>query len=116
MLKRCREIRINGEMTSIEQAMADELDKRDIKYSREYPVLTYSLDFALVEIKVDIECDGRGWHSYPHQIKHDKLRDRKLSGIGWHTIRFTQDEIEESIVDCVDRLLIKLKELGFTDR
>jgi very-short-patch-repair endonuclease/intein/homing endonuclease len=59
-------------------------------YGQQQP---YVMDFALPEIKVDIESDGSIWHDRPDQKQRDAERDRKLAANGWRVIRFTEDAI-----------------------
>lgn len=92
--------------------MANELDRRGIVYTREYSVSRYSIDFALVNIKIAVECDGRGWHYTPRQRAHDRRRDAFLAGLGWHVFRYGQNAIEQNVSLCVDNLIAKLNILG----
>jgi very-short-patch-repair endonuclease len=55
----------------------------------------YVMDFALPEIRVDIESDGEIWHEQEGAKERDAERDKKLAGLGWRVIRFTEDAINE---------------------
>ena len=50
----------------------------------------YTLDFAHVEGKIDIECDGRS-HGKIGQRKKDQERDKFLKNLGWKVIRVKYD-------------------------
>ena len=60
--------------------------------SKEYPV-----DFAIPDLKIAIEADGEVFHSSPKQVTSDRERDTKLAQIGWTTLRFQDDEIENKM-------------------
>lgn len=50
----------------------------------------YMLDFALVENKINIECDGPKHRSFAQQDK-DRIRDSRLKALGWKVIRVPHD-------------------------
>ena len=50
----------------------------------------YTLDFALVENKIAIECDGPKHRSFAQQEK-DRIKDARLKAIGWKVIRVLHD-------------------------
>jgi len=56
-------------------------------YIENVPILTYTLDFADVEQKIDLEIDGNQHYSMASQIKSDVLRNQTMSGLGWKVIR-----------------------------
>lgn len=56
------------------------------KYVREYYILGYSLDFAWVDKKLEIEIDGDQHEKIENQI-HDQQRDKILEENGWKTLR-----------------------------
>ncbi|MCA9368334.1 DUF559 domain-containing protein [Candidatus Kaiserbacteria bacterium] len=94
--------------TSIEIKMRDALSRRGIDFDPEYRVARYSIDFALVKIKVAIECDGAYWHDEDHDAK----RDRVLSGLGWVTLRYSGKRIRNNVEGCVDDILTELARLN----
>lgn len=59
---------------------------QDHKYIREYYILGYSLDFAWVDKKLEIEIDGEQHEKIENQI-HDQQRDKILEENGWKTLR-----------------------------
>lgn len=59
---------------------------QDQKYVREYYILGYSLDFAWVDKKLEIEIDGEQHEKIENQI-HDQQRDKILEDNGWKTLR-----------------------------
>jgi very-short-patch-repair endonuclease len=59
---------------------------QDQNYIREYYFLGYSLDFAWVDKKLEIEIDGEQHEKIENQI-HDQQRDQILKENGWKTLR-----------------------------
>ena len=72
---------------------------------RQYPLLLpgrsrpIRLDLAYPPeaggVPVDIEVDGRLWHSSPAQMKADSERDRLVVGLGWEVLRVSWLELVE---------------------
>lgn len=86
------------------------LDAATIIYAREHQVARYFLDFALVAIKVAIECDGIGWHSA--NSDHDARRDAWLTAQGWRVFRYTNRQIRADAAGCIGDLITNLNRLG----
>lgn len=66
------------------------------------------LDFALFgagDIKLDLEIDGRHWHTdIDGQRKtSDIWRDHQLKSMGWRVRRFWVDELQENLESCIER-------------
>ena len=78
-----------------------------VKFRREHPVGPYTLDFVCLELKLDLEVDGKGhWSDAGRQ--HDAERDAYLHRLGFEILRIngfrvTQDaagvrrEIEQAV-------------------
>jgi very-short-patch-repair endonuclease len=85
----------NGKMTDIEKIMQEILIHSGLKENKDfcynYPIsgLPYIIDFALLNSKIALECDGENWHSSLDARKKDDRRDNELEEIGWKTIRFS---------------------------
>jgi hypothetical protein len=52
---------------------------------------TYWLDMAYSEVMLAIEADS-SHHAGAAAVDHDMLRERRLTGIGWHFEHFSRDE------------------------
>lgn len=65
---------------------------QDQKYIREYYILGYSLDFAWIDKKFEIEIDGEQHEKIENQI-HDQQRDQILRENGWKTLRIKWKEM-----------------------
>jgi very-short-patch-repair endonuclease len=63
------------------------LEKTKINYERYYQISIYQLDFAFVEIGVDLEIDGEQHYSNADVMKSNKKRDIFLTKNGWKVIR-----------------------------
>jgi very-short-patch-repair endonuclease len=80
-----------------EKLFREKLEKENILgWTQEYPILRYSLDFAFVDLKLDIEIDG-GTHNSESVIKKDFERDRRLRELGWNIIRIKACDIKKNI-------------------
>ena len=77
------------------------------KFRREHPVGPYTLDFVCLDLKLDLELDGKD-HFTPEGKQHDAIRDAYLRSLGFEILRIngfqvTQDaqgvkrEIEQAI-------------------
>lgn len=56
------------------------------KFRREHPVGPYTLDFVCLELKLDIEIDGKD-HLSREGRKHDAERDAYLRNLGFEVLR-----------------------------
>ena len=61
----------------------------EFKFRRQHPVGRYILDFACVEHRLAIECDG-GQHA---DSASDALRTAELHSNGWRVLRFWNNDI-----------------------
>lgn len=60
----------------------------------------YKIDWAIVDLKIAIECDGEYWH------KNDNgLRDSELKELGWTVLHLTQDEIKNNLFLCQTKIV-----------
>jgi len=65
-------------------------------FRRQRPVLDYIADFMCKELFLIIEVDGMT-HSYETVTKNDMQRQANLEKAGFTVIRFTDDEVLNSI-------------------
>lgn len=63
------------------------LEANDIEFVEQYPINLYSLDFAILSKKIDLEIDGDQHYLDPRIVESDKKRDYFLSEMGWKIIR-----------------------------
>lgn len=96
-------------LTKIEQQMAGMLEELANRVGfnpgeirMQFPVenptggKSYSMDFAIPALKIDIEADGEVWHSSEEQTGDDTERDYLLAQRGWTILRFDDKSIEDS--------------------
>jgi very-short-patch-repair endonuclease len=74
------------------------------RFYRQYIIADYIVDFLCHEGGVIIEVDG-GYHSEPRQAEDDELRTQRLEQLGFHVLRFSNEEILENIEDVEDKIL-----------
>lgn len=78
----------------------------------------YFLDFAIYCDKgnLNIETDGDTWHANPEGAAKDNVRDNALGANGWHVLRFTTSQINESTEEyCIQKVKKAIKNLGGID-
>jgi len=61
----------------------------------QYEVSPYRVDFAFLDKKIIVECDGARWYSTPEQREKDKKKDEYVQNKGWIVRRFSGSEIHE---------------------
>ena len=91
--------------TDIEIIMFNALMRNNIKIVEQFPIrgkYGYCLDFAIPELKIDIEVDGEHYHKIGNS--HDRKRNWALRNRGWKIIRFFGKEIKEDIDKCIDKI------------
>ena len=82
------------------------LENRGLKPVPQYELAGRRLDFALFsgDIKLDLEVDGRYWHTDTdgNRKQSDLWRDDMLRGLGWRVRRFWVDELADDMEKCID--------------
>ena len=83
------------------------LKKRGLDPIPQYEVAGRRLDFALFglgDIKIDVEVDGRRWHTDidGNRKVSDIWRNRQLEALGWKVMRFWVDELDKDMERCID--------------
>jgi len=90
--------RLRKELTPAEALLWNEIraGKTGYKFRRQHPLGKYIADFYCHELKLVIELDG-GIHFKPDQKERDENRTFNLQMFGLKVIRFSNNEIEESM-------------------
>ena len=81
-------------MTLAESVLWEELRDLDIgtRFNRQHIIGDYIVDFVSQREGLVIEVDG-GYHSERQQQEDDAVREHDLESMGFHIMRFTNEEI-----------------------
>lgn len=81
-------------MTLAESVLWEELRTLDVgtRFNRQYIIGDYIVDFASQRKGLVIEVDG-GYHAERQQQEDDAVRERHLERMGFHILRFTNEEV-----------------------
>jgi len=87
------------------------LESHNIEFIEEYPIGLYSLDFAIVDKKVDLEIDGDQHHLDKRIVESDKRRDSYLECNGWSVIRIKWSDYKKicNKKDYINEIIEKIK-------
>jgi very-short-patch-repair endonuclease len=108
--------RLRKEMTKSESCLWKYVLKSRKMYGyqfrRQRSVLGYIADFMCKELMLVIELDG-ATHLLEEVIEKDIKKQRTLENAGFTVMRFTDDEVLNSIENVADIIKEKIKELEF---
>lgn len=79
--------------TKIETIVYEELNKRNIKFEKQYLVGRFIVDAYIPKDNLIIEVDGIYWHSLENIIKRDKARDAYFKKCGYNLLRIKEEVI-----------------------
>ena len=74
-----------------------------VKFLRQHVIGDYIVDFVSRHGGLVIELDG-GYHSEPRQQEDDKIREEYLEQMGYHVIRFTNEEVLNDIENVLNQI------------
>lgn len=101
----------------IEMQMFDAMSAINLDFVLQHEVDRYRLDFAFVNERVAVECDGHDFHERTkEQAAHDRRRDRAMTAAGWKTLRFTGSEIHRDAAACANEVKRIIQATGTDDR
>jgi len=90
--------------TEIELKFEQELITNSIPYQKQVPLCSITIvDFLLLN-KVVIYCDGNYVHSLPKAKIRDSEQNKVLSSSGYKVYRFTETEINKSVIGCLNKI------------
>ena len=119
---------IRSKNTTPEKQLFLELTHRGIRYTK-HSKLPGTPDIAFRKQKLAIFVDGDFWHGYnwkvmgkappkgfwqikiTENIARDKRTKRKLSRLGWETLRFWEHEVSKSPKACADKIVRRLQKI-----
>lgn len=93
-------------MTPAEKILWQRLRTRrldGIRFTRQFSIGYYILDFYSPKLRLAIEVDGR-WHARPEVVQCDRRRTRFLEEEGVVVIRFWNWEVIERCDEVVERI------------
>ena len=67
-----------------------------VKFFRQYVIADFIVDFVSLQARLIIEVDG-AYHSELEQQEHDQGRSARLERLGFKVIRFSNEDIFNSI-------------------
>jgi len=105
---------LRGQMTPAEKKLWSRLRSRRLaqyKFRRQTSIGSYTVDFYCAEKGLVLEIDG-DVHGFAKQQRHDQSRQRALESQGFRVLRFTNQDVKESIDGVVRTILLMLGELG----
>ena len=74
-----------------------------IKFLRQHIIGDYIVDFVSLHDGLVIEVDG-GYHSEPTQKTDDEVREEVLEQMGYHIIRFTNEEVLNNTKHVIEQI------------
>ena len=101
----------------IEERLYKEMKSEGILPERQYCVKergnTYFLDFGIFckKGRIDVECDGREFHSGEDAHEKDRKRNNELTSYGWSILRFSGKEINSNSEECVKKIRRTIRKL-----
>ena len=98
-----RENRSNA--TLAEQVLWKYLDRKQlgVKFLRQHIIGDYIVDFVSREQGLVIEVDG-GYHAERQQQEDDAIREQDLLRMGFHVLRFTNEEVMFDIDSVINQI------------
>jgi len=63
------------------------------------------LDVAILDSKVDVECDIRIWHGSEAKRQADLRRDAALASLGWLPARYDDERLAREFDACIDEIV-----------
>jgi len=71
-----------------------------------YPIMNYSIDIVIPELKIAFEYDGSYWHK--DKEEYDQKRQKEIEDLGWKFIRYIDNVPSED--DIIEDITILLKD------
>ncbi len=105
-----------SEMTKAEVKIWNNLlRKRQLhgyKFLRQRPIANYIVDFFSPELNLIVEIDGYS-HQFEEIYEKDIVRQKELEGLGYHILRFSDEEIMSDFDNVIRTFEAWLEENNF---
>jgi very-short-patch-repair endonuclease len=101
---------LRGRATPAEKELWKVLRNRgvgDYKFVRQFPIPPFIVDFCCRERKVVVELDGGGYLDKEHS---DREREKFLESLGYHVIRFINNQVLNDTNQVYESILSDLKD------
>jgi len=98
---------LRNNSTLSEVLLWNELKARKIneyQFMRQKPIGKYIVDFYCSKLNLAIEVDGDS-HGYKNEIVRDQLKDKYLTSLGIHIIRYDDSDVKNNISGVIDNLI-----------
>ena len=108
-IKRAKELRQN--MTPAEKILWEYLRAKrfnNLKFRRQQIIEGFIVDFYCHSLGLVIEIDGK---IHEKQIEYDRDRDKILSAKDLHILRFTNEQVIESIESVLNTIFEKIEDM-----
>ena len=88
--------------------LREEAKARKFKFRRQVALHPYVADFACMETRLLVELDGS---SHEARQNYDARREEDLRQMGFHVLRFSNDEITHNVEGVVQAIMAKAETL-----
>ena len=89
--------------------------KENLDFMHHFPIQgqVFVLDFAFLNEKLDIECDGEPWHEKCRNYEEERIRDEYLKKSGWRILRikFKLADIRNSLMNAGKQIELEIKKI-----
>ena len=101
------------ESTLAEDVLWQELrrDQLGVRFRRQHPIGDYIPDFVCLSLKLVIEVDG-GYHNEPVQAEADMQRTNWFEKMGYHVLRFTNEEVTSDTPNVINKIKQTVNQLN----
>ena len=82
-----------------------------VKFNRQHIIGDYIVDFVCIEKRLVIEVDGE-YHNDAEQKQKDQLRTDALARMGFHVMRFRNQEVLQEIERVLDMITDEIEKKG----
>ena len=92
--------------TKAEERLWEALRNRQLnglRFRCQHSYSTFTFDFYCPAHKLIVEVDG-GYHQKTEQAQHDLERDSHLCHLGFKTLRFTNEEVFDSLQSVLEKI------------
>src|SRR5437899_708211 len=93
-------------MTETESLLWEKVRRKQIdalRFRRQYSVNALVLDFYCPEVRLNVEVDGDR-HTQLLEQQHDRDRDEQLKELGITVVRFTNEDVKNTLDQVVQRI------------